>query len=164
MADLLERIGVTTDRVRHGEHALMDSARQPFTDAELRLIDEELDRIYADFVGKVAAGRRMPRARVETIARGRVWTGADALRLGLVDELGGMRRALRIAQERGGLPESARLLPALRVPTLRRLGQPRNSDDPRFSAPVGMPLLDAAVTASGIRERVTARTDLRLRQ
>jgi len=164
VADLLERIGVTTDRVRHGEHALMDSPRQPFTDAELRLIDEELDRIYADFVGKVAAGRRMPGARVEAIARGRVWTGADALRLGLVDELGGMRRALRIAQGRGGLPESARLLPALRVPTLRRLGQPRNSDDPRLSAPVGMPLLDAAVTASGIRERVTARTDLRLRE
>ena len=163
VSGLLDQLGLTTDRVRHGEHALMGSARQEFTDSERHLLDEELDRIYADFVGKVAVGRRLSTEQVEAIARGRVWTGSDALRLGLVDELGNLRQAYRIAQARGGLPASAPLRPALHVPTLRRLGRPRNSDDPRVSAPNGLPSLASVVAGSGlIGGRITARTDLRL--
>ena len=64
------------------------------------------------------------------MARGRVWTGADATEHGLVDELGGLRRAVEIARERPGLPPDARLRPVLAVSPVQRLRQPRNSDDP----------------------------------
>lgn len=161
---LLDRLGLSTDRVGHGEHALMGSAREEFTEAQVRMLDEELDRIYADFVAKVAAGRRMAPEAVEAVARGRVWTGADALRLGLVDELGGMRSAYRIAQARGDLPKSAPLRPALHVPALRRWGRPRSSDDPRASAPAGLTGLGAAASVPrALDGRIAAHMDLRLR-
>ena len=72
----------------------------------------------------------MTREAVHEVARGRVWTGADAAERGLVDELGGLRRAVEIARERAGLPPDARLRPVLAVSPVQRLRQPRNSDDP----------------------------------
>jgi protease-4 len=163
VAGLLDQLGLTTDRVRYGEHALMGSAREGFTEAERDLLDEELDRIYSDFVGKVAAGRRLSAEQVEAVARGRVWTGSDALRIGLVDELGNLRQAYRVAQVRGGLPPSAPLRPALHVATLRRLGRPRNTDDPRAGAPYGLPSLAAVAAGSGLTGgRIVVRNDLRL--
>jgi protease-4 len=70
-----------------------------------------LDRIYADFTGKVAQGRKLERAKVLEIAKGRVWTGAQAKGLGLVDELGGFPVALRLAKEAAKIApgESVRL-------------------------------------------------------
>jgi protease-4 len=94
----------------------------------------------------------MNRDAVHEIARGRVWTGADALQRGLIDELGGMRRAAEIARERAGLAPEApvRLVPA--VPPLQRLRQPRNSDDPTaFAASRG---LGATVSDWGARTRL----------
>src|ERR1039458_5883288 len=74
---------------------------------------------------------RHQRARGGTgVARGRVWTGADAAERGLVDELGGLRRAVEIARERSGLPPDAPLRPAVAVSPVQRLRRPRNSDDP----------------------------------
>ena len=66
---------------------------QPFSEEEWALVNDWLDHIYADFTGKVAAGRGMSAERVHELARGRVWTGADALANGLVDELGGLDTA-----------------------------------------------------------------------
>jgi protease-4 len=90
-----------------------------------------IDAIYADFVAKVADGRHLAVDAVEAIARGRVWTGRDAHENGLVDELGGLRTAAKIARDRGGLPDDAPIRPAVHVPLPRRFGRPRNSDDPR---------------------------------
>lgn len=172
VTELLERIGVTTDRVSQGEHALMASLRQQYSDSEVRLLDEELDRVYDDFVAKVAAGRRLPLEEVHRLARGRVWTGADAVRLGLVDELGGLRSALRVARERGDLAPTAPLRPALHVPVIRRLGRPRNTEDPRANAAVVQPGSTAAALGAAALECVrvgleassaVARSDLRLR-
>jgi protease-4 len=73
---------------------------------------------------------------VDAIARGRVWTGADALGRGLVDELGGVRRAAAIAREKAGLPADAPVRPAVHVPPLERLRKPRSSDDPRTAASI----------------------------
>ncbi|GAA3602503.1 signal peptide peptidase SppA [Microlunatus ginsengisoli] len=131
---LLERAGITGGSVEHGAHARMWSARRPFTAAERERLAASVDAIYADFVGKVAAGRRRDIGEIEPLARGRVWSGRDALRIGLVDELGGLRDAVRIARERAGLPDRAPVRPALRVPPLARLGKPKNSDDPRAAA------------------------------
>ena len=72
----------------------------------------------------------MTREAVYEVARGRVWTGADAAERGLVDELGGLRRAVEIARQRADLPPDARLRPVLAVSPVQSLRQPRNSDDP----------------------------------
>jgi len=101
---LLERLGVSTGTVQQGAHALMYSSRRRFSDEERARFAATVDAIYNDFVAKVAEGRRRPVADVEAVARGRVWTGQDALEAGLVDELGGLRDAVRIARERANLP------------------------------------------------------------
>jgi protease IV len=109
LSELLSRHGVTTDSVAEGAHSEMFKTTRPFTEEEWALVNGWLDHIYADFTGKVAAGRRMPADRVHDLARGRVWTGADAVANGLVDELGGLERAAAIARRRAGLPAAAPL-------------------------------------------------------
>ena len=94
-------------------------------------------------------------SEIHELARGRVWTGADALDRGLVDELGGLRDAVRIARKRAGLSDSAPVRPAVHVPPLARLGRPRNSEDPRAIAAVaGLPDLS---TALGLLEAAALR-------
>ncbi|HEY7143630.1 MAG TPA: signal peptide peptidase SppA [Streptosporangiaceae bacterium] len=105
----LRRIGVTTDSVLEGAHSAMFSTSRPYTEDEWALVNNWLDHIYDDFTSKVAAGRGLPSERVGELARGRVWTGADAKDNGLVDELGGLDRAAAIARSRAGLPMSAPL-------------------------------------------------------
>jgi ClpP class serine protease len=62
--------------------------------------------VYDDFTSRVAAGRRLPKARVLEIARGRIWSGEDALGLGLVDELGGLDTAVGLARRAARIPET----------------------------------------------------------
>jgi protease-4 len=109
----------------------MYSSRRGFTADERERLAATLDAIYDDFVAKVAHGRGRPVAEIEAIARGRVWTGSDALGVGLVDELGGLRDAVRIARSRAGLPADAPLRRAVHVAPLARLRRPKSSDDPR---------------------------------
>ncbi|MGO9340947.1 MAG: signal peptide peptidase SppA [Acidimicrobiales bacterium] len=127
---LLERLGVKVEGVGHGRHALMFSSQTGFSEEEWAKLDEWLDLVYDDFTEKVARGRAMSRETVHEVARGRVWTGADAAERGLVDELGGLSRAVEIARERAGLAPDAPLRPAVSVSPVRRLRPPRNSDDP----------------------------------
>ena len=128
-AGLLARLGVGTDAVAEGRQARMFSPRVGFDDEQWRRLEEWLDRVYDDFVRKVAAGRGMSRERAHELARGRVWTGADAHERGLVDELGGLDRAAELARSRAELPAGAELR---RWPQLRpagRLSPPRSSED-----------------------------------
>jgi protease-4 len=131
VSQLTERFGVATDAVSRGRHSRMFSTRVGFTDDERTRMDSWLDTVYADFVGKVAAGRGMDPDTVHELARGRVWTGADAAGLGLVDILGGLRDAARIARERAGLAADAPVRPAVHVPMLAQLKPPTSSQDPR---------------------------------
>jgi protease IV len=124
----LGRAGITSDLVKHGAHAGMFSQLQPFSPDEWALVNDWLDHIYADFTGKVASGRGMTPEQVEEVARGRVWTGADALARGLVDELGGMDRAAAIARRRAGLPATAPLRVFPRVRPIDRLRPPGSSE------------------------------------
>ena len=148
--DLLERVGLTTGTVEHGAHALMYSARRGFSDAERERLATTIDAIYDDFVAKVASGRQRPVSEIEEVARGRVWSGRDAREVGLVDELGSLRDAVRIARSRSGLPEDAPVVRALHVPPLARLGRPRNSEDPRALAGASLPGLADLVVALGL--------------
>jgi protease IV len=147
---LLERVGLTTGTVSYGERSLMFSARRGFSTDERERLVAAIDAVYADFVAKVAAGRGRSIADIEAVARGRVWTGSDALGIGLVDELGGLRDAVRIARSRGGLPADAPVRPALHVAPLARLGRPKNSEDPRAVARLELPALADVATALGL--------------
>jgi protease-4 len=100
---LFGNFGVTFDRVKTGKYADSDTSTRPKTDEELAIVQHEVDWIYGQFLDKVAAGRHLPRARIEEIAQGRVWSGADALKLGLVDEIGGLRSAILYAAQRASL-------------------------------------------------------------
>ena len=82
-------LGVGTDQVGVGRNALMDSGMTPYTEEQWAALNAQADAIYADFKQKVATGRKLPLDKVQEIARGRVWSGADANSRGLVDELGG---------------------------------------------------------------------------
>ncbi|MDQ3863321.1 MAG: S49 family peptidase [Actinomycetota bacterium] len=100
---LYEKLGINPVALDRGARAgLLDPSRHPDPD-ELRVIEDQIGRIYTEFKDRVARGRGMDFADLEGIAGGRVWTGAEALDLGLVDETGGFREALGKARELGGI-------------------------------------------------------------
>ena len=101
--ELKDRLGVGSDSVRTNANADAWSINQPFTDEQRAHVEAEADLFYTDFVERVATGRKMTVEAVDAIARGRVWTGADALERGLVDELGGLRTAINRAKVLAGL-------------------------------------------------------------
>ncbi|GAA4499388.1 S49 family peptidase [Actinoallomurus oryzae] len=129
VGDLLGRLGIGLDSVEQGAHARMYAPTRDFTEEEWGRVNSFLDRIYDDFVGKVAEGRDLPRERVDALARGRVWTGADAHERGLVDELGGLGQALDLARKKAGLAVDApvRLYP--HVSPVDRLRPAESSED-----------------------------------
>jgi protease IV len=104
---LKQRLGLSSDSVRTNDNADVWSIDKPFTDEQRARIEAEADLSYRDFVERVAAGRKLPVEEVEEVARGRIWTGADALERGLVDELGGLRAAVKRAKVLAGHDEDA---------------------------------------------------------
>ncbi|WP_026401084.1 signal peptide peptidase SppA [Actinomadura rifamycini] len=129
VSDLLDRIGVGMGTVADGDHARMFSSTKEFSESEWERINASLDRIYDDFTAKVAQGRGLSRDRVHELARGRVWTGADAREGGLVDELGGLEAALELARKKGGLPADAPVRSYPHASPLERLKPPESSED-----------------------------------
>ncbi len=105
--DLKTRLGVGSDTVRTNANADVWSVDELFTPAQQADREAEADLFYADFVERVAAGRNLSAEAVDAVARGRIWTGADALERGLVDELGGFRTAVRRAKVLAGLDQDA---------------------------------------------------------
>jgi protease IV len=101
--DLKDRLGVGSDTVRTNANADAWSVDAPFTPQQRAHREAEADLFYTDFVTRAAEGRNLTIEAVEVVARGRVWTGADALARGLVDELGGFRTAVRRAKVLAGL-------------------------------------------------------------
>ncbi len=101
--DLMKRLGVGSDAVRTSANADAWSLNAPFTPEQHAQVEAEADLIYDDFVRRVAEGRNLSVETVDAVARGRVWTGADALEHGLVDELGGLRTAIARAKILAGL-------------------------------------------------------------
>lgn len=99
---LLERLGVVTQVLQRGAHARLLDPFLPLGADERMAVDREIEHIYRAFVGIVAAGRRRSPEDVESLAQGRVWTGADAHARGLVDRLGGLEDALDAVRARVG--------------------------------------------------------------
>lgn len=100
---LKDKLGIGSDAVRTNANADAWSGNERFTPEQQAHVEAEADLFYTDFVERVAAGRDLTVAAVEEIARGRVWTGADAKERGLVDALGGLRVAIDRAKVRAGI-------------------------------------------------------------
>jgi protease-4 len=99
----LAKFDIGHEQVAVGESAGMFSATRDFSPRDLTRLNQMLDATYADFTGKAAQGRGKTAAEIEAVARGRVWSGADAVKNGLVDELGGFSKALDFIKTRIGL-------------------------------------------------------------
>ena len=100
----IEKLGVHAELVGVGKNTLMNTPFQPYTPEQWANLNRQADVIYQDFVGKVAAGRKLPVAQAEAVAKGRVWSGADARANGLVDLLGGFWTAAGEAARLGHVP------------------------------------------------------------
>ncbi len=105
LADAVGRFGVDLRNLSvGGDYADAFSPSQDFTPVQRAAFAAQIDRTYEEFIARVAAGRRLPPARVREIARGRVWTGAQARQIGLVDQLGGLEEAVAKARELARIP------------------------------------------------------------
>jgi len=102
-------LGIDMKPLGVGTNALMDSSVTPFTPEQWAKFNKAVDQIYEDFTAKVAAGRKLPIEKVREIAKGRVWSGADAKPRGLVDEYGGFRAALEATKALAGIPADAEI-------------------------------------------------------
>ncbi len=107
---LANDFGLTFDSVKTGKFADAITISRPKTDEELAVFQRMVDWIYGEFVTKVAEGRKLSREKVEEIAQGRVWSGVEAKKIGLVDELGGLDKAIAYAAERAKLGSNYRLI------------------------------------------------------
>jgi len=105
LSGLWDKIGVRWDGVQAGRHAGLHSPNRDFTPEEWQRFQKDLDRIYADFAGRVATSRKLTAEQVDAVARGRIWSGAQAQARGLVDRLGGFNDALAEARHLADLPD-----------------------------------------------------------
>lgn len=101
---LENKLGLTFDRVATNKFSVMSMNRK-MTKEEFEIVQEEVDTIYGTFLNRVATGRKMKLEKVNQIARGRVWTGKDAKEIGLIDELGGLKKAIAYAAKQAGIKE-----------------------------------------------------------
>jgi protease-4 len=99
---LAEKVGITDTVVKSGPYKDIGHPLRPMTDNERKLLQGMVDDVYQQFVDAVATGRQLDPARVRALADGRLYSGAQAKAAGLVDELGGLNTAVRLAWERGG--------------------------------------------------------------
>ena len=103
----LKKLGVNMDNVSEGRYAELYSPIRPFSPEERARLEEQMQATYDAFVEKAAAGRNTTPERIDAIGQGRVWTGHQPKQLGLVDELGGLDRALALAKQRAKIAQDA---------------------------------------------------------
>ncbi len=111
---MIPEFGTTTKKLFHvnvttvgsHKHSDMYSLMRPFDARENAYMQESVDNIYEAFIQNVSEGRDMPAEKVDEIAQGRVWTGSDAIKIGLVDEIGTLYDAVRYAAASAGNPET----------------------------------------------------------
>lgn len=106
---LLEKVGITTSVISRGKNSGAMSMISGFTDSERQAMQRTMNEIYGQFTRKAAQGRKMDYAKLEKLARGRVYTGAMATKLGLVDELGTLDDAVNYAAQVAGLPKGEKV-------------------------------------------------------
>lgn len=100
---LNEKLGITLDEVEVTKHAVLGGITKPLDAEEAAFTQKSVERIYSEFKSRVAEGRKKDTAYIETIAQGRVWTGTQGIKIGLVDELGGLDEAVAYAAKAANL-------------------------------------------------------------
>jgi len=119
-----QKLGVTFETVETNSNSDFPSVYRPMNPVEREAMQRTVETTYTDFVSKVSAGREMTFTAVDSIAQGRVWSGSDAMRIGLVDGLGGLNSAVEEAAKMAGLEAwSLRELPVSEDPVLKILSQ-----------------------------------------
>lgn len=109
ISGLWDKLGINWDGISWGQNARLWSMNAPMGDSERAALNDAIDSTYADFIDRVAEGRDMDRAKVREIAKGRAWTGVQAKKNGLVDELGGLDAALEYAAKSVGKTSRSKL-------------------------------------------------------
>ncbi|MEM9489842.1 MAG: signal peptide peptidase SppA, partial [Myxococcota bacterium] len=109
MSQLLARLGLSWSIYKRGQSADMESFYRPYSDRERTMVERRIRYFYNRFIDAVAVGRGMTRAQVDAIGRGRVWSGRQAVQIGLVDQLGGLSAAITLAKTRIGLGDDDRV-------------------------------------------------------
>ena len=111
MQNLWKKLGVNWAEIKNGDNADILSFNKPFSESERKIFNRQLDAVYDDFTAKVSENRKLTQP-MDKIARGRVWTGAQAVELGLVDKLGGYNEALgeALAAANIGIKDKFKLL------------------------------------------------------
>jgi protease IV len=127
--ETLERVGIRREQVGTGRYADMFSTNRPFDDEEWARLEGWLDRVYDDFTHKAAEDRGIAVEEIRRVARGRVWTGADAAQHGLVDELGGLQDAVDLAASQAGLDREKVELRVMPKPNLLERFRPADSSE-----------------------------------
>lgn len=166
--EALGEYGVTSDTVQLGDNASWASGFHTLTPQQRQMVEGMMDATYDSFLAEVAAGRGMSKEAVRELAKGRVWSGQQAVEAGLVDELGGVSRAVELAKQLAGLPEEPSATqtvewPQRRVPPLLLLlkssgALPGSTDQPAVSvtAAAGAAAAAAAVAAARLSEAADA--------
>jgi protease-4 len=103
---LYDKIGLKKELLTRGRFAAIDSENKPLTPEERDKVQKEIQVFYRGFVERVAEARKRPYDQVEPLAQGRVWLGAQAKMNGLVDEIGGLDRAVEMIKQRTNIPAS----------------------------------------------------------
>ncbi len=156
---LRNKLGITTDVAKTNPSADLGSPFRPMTGAERAYMQQGVERVYATFVGHVAAGRNLSIDRVDEIGQGRVWSGVSALDNGLIDSYGGLREAISLAADRAGLGTDFQLVsPSVPTPKLNLLLDALSA---RISAGKAPPLegdLAAAAAEYARLQRILSRT------
>jgi protease-4 len=101
---LYDKIGVNKQVLMRGHFAALDSDYEPLTPDEQQKLRQQIDEFYRVFVSRVADGRKRTYDQIEPLAQGRVWVGTQAKQNGLVDQLGGLDRAIQMVKERAHIP------------------------------------------------------------
>jgi len=168
---MYEKIGVNREFITRGENALLFSDEGGFSKSQRKLFQNQLDGFYERFLGKVADGRKLTRDEAHAVAQGRVWTGYQGLEAGLVDDLGGLHRALDSAKWTLGLKKTDKIsvvtfgeqmspLERLLLRSLRpggmfgHLGASLASYDPMFAGMVPMSQLLDTLRSDGVMAAV----------
>jgi len=110
LAGMFNKIGVTFDVEKTGKYSDLLSATRPVTEFEISYVQNIMDSIYVTFVNRVDSGRLLNFSQIDAIGQGRIWSGTDALELGLIDRIGGLDDAVEIAKRMAGLDDRYRIV------------------------------------------------------
>jgi protease-4 len=151
---LLDKVGVTETALTRGRFAGIDSMDTPLSGPERDKLRKEIEVFYTDFVQRVAEGRKRPYDQVEALAQGRVWLGAQAKQNGLVDELGGLDRAVEMIKMRAniGASQSVTLVTYPPRRTLLDLVWNRSDDSTELDSAVRSAVLGSPELPANLRE------------